>query len=232
MKHIFILFAFVCNLFLYSCQCSYCGNVNCEASCCDSCNELSALLYEQFYFTNDSSYLDSSLMVIDRALQECSDSNFHLILSMRKLSILSQKCEYGRAVSCIDSIGLKDKLSQYPYLQSIYHKRFLAMQYHKNEDYISQDSCLKLIVDELDTYISDNKESIDSLLGERDASSMEKSRFDLPMKQYFYYLTILKGKQEIDLVVDSLRQIGTYNFDYLEILRNIYDNDFMVFSGL
>jgi hypothetical protein len=43
---------------------------------------------------------------------------------------------------------------------------------------------------------------------------------------------MLKGKQETDSILNSLKQTEAYNQDYLEILGSVYDDDFMVFSGI
>lgn len=198
---------------------------------CDSCNEVSAMLYEQFYYSNDSAYLDSSLIVIDKALHECQKPELYLILYFRKLSILTQKCEFDKAISYLDSIDLKEFIT-FPYLQNVYHNRLLAMKYYKNGDVVSRDSCINLIMDEISAYLTENRQTVDSILCEKDAASIAKSRIDFPVKQYFYYLTFLKGEQEINSIIDSLQQIGTFNPDYLERLRYLYDEDFMVFSGV
>lgn len=198
---------------------------------CDSCNEVSAMLYEQFYFTNDSAYLDSSLLVTDKALQKCQKSELQLTLYFRKLSLLTQKHELEQAISYLDSLDLKEHIA-FPYLQDVYHNRLLAMKFHQEGNVISQDSCLNLIVDKISDYLAENKETVDSILGEKDVVSITRSCIDFPIKQYFYYLTVLKGKQEIGSIVDSLQQIGAFNLDYLETLRYIYDDDFMVFSGI
>ncbi|MBQ0129033.1 MAG: hypothetical protein KBT57_04270 [bacterium] len=87
-------------------------------------------------------------------------------------------------------------------------------------------------MDEISAYLTENRQTVDSILCEKDAASIAKSRIDFPVKQYFYYLTFLKGEQEINSIIDSLQQIGTFNPDYLERLRYLYDEDFMVFSGV
>ena len=43
---------------------------------------------------------------------------------------------------------------------------------------------------------------------------------------------MLKGKQETDSILNSLKQTEAYNMDYLEMLENVFDDDFMVFSGI
>ena len=106
------------------------------------------------------------------------------------------------------------------------------MQYHEDGDVFSQDSCLNRVVIELGTYLEGHKNLIDSLLCNENKASIENSYIDFPIKQYFYYLTMLKGKQETDSILNSLKQTEAYNMDYLEMLENVFDDDFMVFSGI
>lgn len=232
MKNLFYLCLFVCFVSLSSCLSSFDSNVSGNDSFCDSCNEHSAMMYEQFYYSNDSSYLDTSLLIINKALQKCPKSDILFLLYMRKLSLLSQKREFDQMLLCLDSIGLNEKMPQYPYLQTVYRNRILAMQYHEDGDVFSQDSCLNRVVIELGTYLEGHKNLIDSLLCNENKASIENSYIDFPIKQYFYYLTMLKGKQETDSILNSLKQTEAYNQDYLEILGSVYDDDFMVFSGI
>lgn len=232
MKNLFYLCLFVCFVSLSSCLSSFDSNVSGNDSFCDSCNEQSAMMYEQFYYSNDSSYLDTSLLIINKALQKCPKSDILFLLYMRKLSLLSQKREFDQMLLCLDSIGLNEKMPQYPYLQTVYRNRILAMQYHEAGDVFSQDSCLNRVVIELGTYLEGHKNLIDSLLCNENKASIENSYIDFPIKQYFYYLTMLKGKQETDSIFNSLKQTETYNLDYLEMLENVFDDDFMVFSGI
>ena len=232
MKNLFYLCLFVCLISLSSCLSSFDSNVSGNDSFCDSCNEQSAMMYEQFYYSNDSSYLDTSLLIINKALQKCPKSDILFLLYMRKLSLLSQKREFDQMLLCLDSIGLNEKMPQYPYLQTVYRNRILAMQYHEDGDVFSQDSCLNRVVIELGTYLEGHKSLIDSLLCNENKASIENSYIDFPIKQYFYYLTMLKGKQETDSILNSLKQTEAYNMDYLEMLENVFDDDFMVFSGI
>lgn len=233
MKYSLFLCLFACFFSLSSCRRSYNSNEFVYDSFCDSCNKQSALMYEQFYFSKDSSCLDSSLLIINKALQKCTKSDIHYIFYMRKLSLLSQKREFNQMLLCLDSIALNEKLPQYPYLKSVYRNRFLAMQYNEVGDGFSRDSCLDQIVMELNTYIEDNKILIDSFLCNENHSSIENSVIDFPIKQYFYYLTMLKGKQTTDSIINSLQQTGAFNQEYIEMLRYVFDeDDFMVFSGL
>lgn len=232
MKNLIYLCLFVCIIGLSSCLSSFDNNVSGNNSFCDSCNEQSARMYEQFYYSNDSSYLDTSLLIINKALQKCPKSDIHFLLYMRKLSLLSQKREFDQMLLCLDSISLNEKMPQYPYLQTVYRNRFLAMQYHEDGDVFSQDSCLKRVVIELGTYLEGHQNLIDSLLCNENKAPIENSYIDFPIKQYFYYLTMLKGKQETDSILNSLKQTEAYNQDYLEMLENVFDDDFMVFSGI
>ena len=233
MKNLIYLCLFVCIISLSSCVSGFDNSVSGNDSFCDSCNAQSAMMYEQFYYSNDSSYLDSSLLIINKALQKCPKSDIHFLLNMRKLSLLSQKREFSQMLLCLDSISLNEIMPQYPYLQTVYRNRILAMQYHEVGDVFSQDSCLKRVVIELSTYLDGHKSLIDSLLCNENDASIENSYIDFPIKQYFYYLTMLKGKQETDSILNSLKQTEAYNQDYLEILGSVYDDDdFMVFSGI
>ena len=217
---------------MLSCRSSNNKEMKCDKSFCDSCSEISAMLYDEFSFTNDSSYLDSSLFVINRALHECSNYEYYVILCMRKLCILSDKREFESASLFLDSVDLKKRIPVFPYLQSVYHNRLVAMQYQEAGDMRSKDSCLNLVVEELNGYLTENKIAIDSMLCERNIVSIEKSVIDFPLKQYFYYLTALKGRQKVDSIIDSIQQVGDYNQDYIETLRDIYDDEFMRFWGI
>ena len=172
------------------------------------------------------------MLIINKAIQKCPKSDIHFILYMRKLSLLSQERKFDQMLLCLDSIGLNEKMPQYPYLHSVYRNRILAMQYHEDGDEVSQDSCLKRIVKELSTYLEDHKNLIDSLLCNENHTSIENSIIDFPIKQYFFYLTMLKGKLETDSILNSLKQTEAYNQDYLEMLGCVFDDDFMVFSGI
>ena len=74
-------------------------------SFCDSCNIVTGRLFHKWQWEDrNDKYLDSVIRIIDYALPKCSDEQSKYDMSLRKLSSLCARNEYGKAFVFFDSI--------------------------------------------------------------------------------------------------------------------------------
>lgn len=200
---------------------------------CKEYNKKSFSLINKFYINGDTSNLDSAVYYIDKALSLSSCEKYQGLLSLRKIGILSIKRDYPNALTFIDSLN-NNLYSNLPYFKDLLRDRFKAMEAQKKGNKVMRDYYLKSIVKLLENYLSENSTKIDSLLKSSDANKILGTSQATAFTEYYYYKSILVGKEKI---IDELqmqqksKRLNKGFYDYLiSYLRE--QNDFMVFNGI
>jgi len=196
---------------------------------CEQINQETAELIHEFYLDNNHSHLDSALKYIDNYLEKCKE--YELLFSLRKLSILSLKKEYSDALMFIETF--EDKMfGDLSYFKTILLYRFKAMQAHSDGKIKNRDDYLDSIIKELDKFILDNKNEVDSLLQLDDIEDILSNSLSTTLMQYYYYKSILEGHEKVQSEIYSVFDKKEGNKDFYEMIITTFNEDFLIFTGM
>lgn len=200
-----------------------------ENKTCVEYNILYNNCISMYYHDGNNAHLDSALIYIDEAILNCNNSK--KLFSLRKLSVYSIRKEYDKAISFIDKLD-DDFNNDLPYFKKLLKYRFMAMQYDFVNDLTNRDSCLKIALNDIDSFLLDNKTKMDSLLALTDLNAIMSNKLSTSFVQYYYYKSIIYGidntKKEIREMQIKTKGNEKY-FDYVEICL---DEDFLLFIGI
>ena len=170
---------------------------------CQKMNQKSMDYLYSFQMSGDSTLLDSALIITNKALAGCED--LKLLLSFRKLDILSKKHDYLKALNFIKS--LEDPLfKDLPYYNHYLQNRFRAMDFQAKGDLNKRNKYLKIITNNLNQFISSHQETIDSLAQLSNVDNILNNPFHFPLVQYFYCKSILYGYDSTKIELDALQK--------------------------
>jgi hypothetical protein len=209
----------------YSCN----PKENIELRTCDEYNTLSNECIIKFYKDNNYAHLDTALMYIDTAILNCN--NHKKLFSLRKLSVYSIMQEYDKALMFIDSID-DNFIKDLPYFKKLLKFRFLAMHSELNNDFARRDSCLNIILYDIDLLLNQNKTQVDSLLVLADVNLILSNSLSTSVTQYYYYKSIIFGIEPIVLEITEKREKIRGNEDFFDYLKICLEEDFMIFIGI
>lgn len=196
---------------------------------CEEYNVLSYNCISEYYHDGNESHLDTALTYIDAAILNCN--NYKKLFSLRKLSIFSIRKEFNNALCFIDSLN-NDFNNDLPYFTKLLKYRFMAMQYEFANDLSSRDSCLNIVLIDLNSFLIENKTKIDSLVALPDLNSILSNKLSTSFVQYYYYKSIIYG---IDNTKKEIRetQIKTNgNLDFFEYIEICLEEEFLIFTGI
>jgi hypothetical protein len=196
---------------------------------CEDYNNMSAECITKFYYDNDYKHLDTALIYIDEALLSCKQ--YKKLLSLRKLSILSIKQDFAPALTFIDSID-RDLFGELPYFHNLLRNRFVAMRYQSENKIQSRNSNLKLSIDEIEDFLSLNKFKVDSLVQLQEIDKILSNRLSTALTQYYYYKSIVEGKENITNEISNKQNEINGNSDFFDYLKDCLEEDFMIFIGI
>lgn len=196
---------------------------------CEEYNYMSANCISDFYNDNDSKHLDTALLYIDEALLSCT--KYEKLLSLRKLSILSIKQDFEQALVFIEKLD-KGLFNELPYFRNLLRNRFLAMKYQSVNNIESRNSKLKICIDDIERFLLLNQFKVDSLLQLQEIDSILSSPLSTAITQYYYYKSILDGKEKVENEILEKQNGVNGNVDYFDYLVICLEEDFMVFIGI
>ncbi|MDR2835968.1 MAG: hypothetical protein LBV69_07230 [Bacteroidales bacterium] len=186
--------------------------------------------YEDYYFSHSTNYqkLDSSLLLIDTMLCRCKYNYINITIS--KLMILSEKKDYKTAIKFIKSLD-----NDFPiYWQSIYLKRFEAMQAQEIHYISKKNKLIKKIILDIEEYLtlSSNSNIVDSVLKLQNIEDIKKFDKHVAIIQYYYYRCQLEGNSVINYELDSLQKTKNWNKEFIDTFIKVWlKQDFMEFLG-
>ena len=210
---------------LFSYQCS--SNKKYTKVKCQECNEKSYEFLNKFFINNDTLLLDSSSFYIHQAINNCK--KYNKIIIFRELTILSLKHDYDKALLFIDKYVWE--MDDLPYYKSVLKKRFRAMKLQSKGNMIERNEYLKSTVSEIDEFIGLNKRKVDSLFKMKDIKDILNNPLHMAIIQDYYYKSLLYGPDSIKKELDSIQKSDDINKDFIEMLKDFMDEDFMVFNG-
>lgn len=221
--HIIFFFA----LIIFFSQCNSQNEI--DSVSCKNINKKTLDFIYNFQMYNDTIYLDSALVYTNFALEKCQKQKE--LFSFRKLDILSKKHDYLKAVLFIQSIDYP-LISDLPYYNEYIENRFLAMNFHFKNEYLKRDSCLKIIINQLEEFMQQNKRKINSLIVLKDVNKIYKNSLSTTYTQYFYTKSILYGYRKTKLELDSCYNALNGNKEFFEFIDSqCKENDFLDFVG-
>lgn len=195
---------------------------------CKKMNQKSTDYIFNFQMSGDSVFLDSALYCTNEALKNCSE--FNMLLSFRKLGILSIKRDFPQAISFINTFE-GPMVIELPYYNNYLLNRFKAMNYQWEGDTLRRNIALKTIIVDIDGFVSQNKKGIDSLFNLKDIQDILKNPLHFAPVQYYYIKSILCGNKNVQTELDSLQKVKGGNSEYFEFISESLNNDFMYFVG-
>ena len=116
-----------------------------------------------------------------------------------------------------------------PFFWSNCKNRFLAMKYAYAGDTIKRNEYIGNIIKNIEEYLQDNQESLDSICVLEDLAYMMHQTLPWVLVRYYYYLSIIDSQEVIKNKIDILLKKG-YNMDFLELLNTSHE-DFLIFTG-
>ncbi|MDA3865633.1 MAG: hypothetical protein PF489_02660 [Salinivirgaceae bacterium] len=216
----------VFTIILYSC---HSNKKNYDDDWCKKMEKISADCMFKYQINDDAKYLDSALFTTDKALRECSKQK--VLFSFRKLDILSKQQDYTEAISFIKSMN-EPIISELTYYNDYLENRYKAMYYQSKGNLTKRDSCLNLILLDMQSFIKKNNERIIDLLRSEDVNTILENSFAVVYIQYFYTKSILEGTENIKVELDSLQSSREINKEYVDfIYQQCVQNDFMDYVG-
>lgn len=195
---------------------------------CEKMNQKSADYIYNFQMSDNSAYLDSALVCVDKSLKECGE--FKQILSFRKLDILSKKYDYQEAISFIKSFD-NPLFKDLPYYNNYLLNRYKAMSQQFNGDIEKRDYYLKITIGDLEQFILQNEEEIDLMFNLTDVNDILGNPLHFVIPQYYYSKSILYGYDSVKIELDSLQKLKGGNSEYYDFILVCLENDFMDFVG-
>ena len=209
-------------LFFYQCS----SNKKYTKVKCEEYNEKSYEFLNSFFIDNDTLLLDSSSFYVYQAINNCEEYN--KIIIFRELTILSLKHDYDKALLFIDKYVWE--MDELPYYKSVLKKRFRAMELQSKGNMIERNKYLKSAVTEIDEFIVLNKTKVESLF-KKDIKDILINPLHMAIIQNYYYKSLLYGSESIKKELDSIQKSDDTNKDFIEMLKDFMDEDFMVFNG-
>lgn len=223
MRNVIILLA------LFLIQCNNSLKIKKETRKCDEYKIKYAECVFRFQINDDVRHLDTALTLINKGLKICNrdQSSF----TLRKLVILSFKKEYDLAVYFIDSLD-KKIFNYLPFYQKLLKKRFLAMKAQENNDYKLRNSYINSIIDDINKYLISKKSEINTLITQKDINKVLSNSNHIALIQYYYYKSIVNGKEKIEEEINNKQKETNGNEDFFDIIKSVLDEDFMIFRGI
>ena len=205
-----------------------CTSIKKDEDWCKKMNKKSVDYIFNFQIKGDSAFLDSALVCTNIALEACSDQK--VVLTFRKLDILSKKRKFSDAVSFIKSLG-NPLFADLPYYNNFLLNRYRAMNYQLKGDVLNRNNCLKNIMNEAQQFILLNNDKMDSLYRSNDINKILQNPLHFIPIQYYYSKSILYGSDSIKKEIDLLKRTKKINNEYINYMSVCINNDFMDFTG-
>jgi len=196
---------------------------------CELNNQKSAESYYRYYFDGDQSHLDSALFYIDEVLGSCEE--YLGLLSLRKLSILSEKQEYSQALNFIETFD-EDLFSDLPYFQDLLKYRFSAMREHSKGNLELRNRYLESGIENISEFLSANKTKADSLVRLPEVGNILSDPLGTAITQYYFYKSVVEGPESIGAEITNLQEEQRWNEEFIDFLRTCLQEDFLIFNGM
>lgn len=180
--------------------------------------------YEKCY---DERFLDSIITLIDKNEEFCSDTQYGGVLSLNRIIAYSHKHDYYKCLKYAEMLNDSVVGSTYKY---IVVNRIKAMIAQDKGDTLAKNKIITHIVDTLESIVP--KHEIDSIMSFRSADSLIRYSKFIYLCQYYYYLSQIKGYENVR------KQLYSEYYDSTDIFMDDYlicqpdEKDFMIFDGL
>lgn len=197
---------------------------------CDELNIKTTELIDGYYVTEDKTYIDSTLILLNEGIKSCDD--YRKLFSLRKLGVLSLKNDYEQAISFIDTID--ESLFVYdPYYLEVIEFRFKAAQNFYHGDTVSGNYYLKKIVALLGNFLKENEKELNALLSQSEISVILQNEMSTAFIQHANYHALLNGREKTANHIITMFKSNEWNMEFYDMILNFIDNeDILIFMGV
>jgi len=137
--------------------------------------------------------------------------------------------EYQQALLFIETFD-SNKFNQFSYSKNVLYKRFQAMQAQYVGNIIERNNYLNSIIKELENFLVLNEQKVDSVFMTSNTEDILKD-LGIAIMQYYYYRSILEGKDVVSKELDLKQVEKGQNEDVVNIIKDVFQEDFMIFIG-
>lgn len=211
-KRLFLIWVFAMSFFL-----TMCGQQTLPPEACDRAITNAIKYINEYYFTNQTIWLDSALMSLNRVEGKCEEYRNHIALHKSHALFLYQK--YGQAINNIKKSD--DKLLPYAEFKSILINKIKAKQAGQRQQFQKQRKYYEQIVAEYDKYLLRNKNQVDSVLCQSDIQSIVNTQPGIVLAEKYYYKSKITHTKDIILELDSIQKFIKGNEVYFDTLKKI-----------
>jgi hypothetical protein len=197
---------------------------------CDELNIETTELIDRYYVTDDKTYIDSTLILLNEGIKSCDD--YRKLFSLRKLGVLSLKNDYEQAISFIDTIDESLFVSD-PYYLEVIEFRFKAAQHFYHGDTVSANYYLKKIVALLGNFLKENEKELNALLSQGEISIILQNEMSTAFIQHANYHALLNGREITANHINTMFKSNEWNMEFYDMILNFIDNeDILIFMGI
>lgn len=214
-------------IFFFGLLFTQCSNESDKINC-NEINRKSIQYINQYYIDNDKRHLDSALFYIERGINNCS--NYENVLSLRKLSVLSEQQNYLDAIEFIESFD-KEMFSDLPYYQELLINRFRVMKAINQKDINKRNKYLEKCVTLVEDYLGDHENEIDSLFRQSNIENILNDPLSTALTQYYYYKSLIDF-ESVNQVLNEKLDDSESNNKFINYLIEYLQTDFMEFNGI
>jgi lipoprotein len=195
----------------------------CNNACKIDCEKLLAQAgthMNNYYYTHDTSHLDSALIVLKQLGDKSDKYNGHI--ASREVFIYYELKDWDKATDAVDrmELGSSDYFIE---MKKILKNKILAKSVENDIDERNRyyNAIIKIFEDLIDKYDS---EVIENLLMDN-VEDIQDSITDGLLPEMFYYKALVNGKEAAVAEIDSLQQKTSGNPQYFNYLKNIILKD-------
>ena len=196
-----------------------CGQQTLPPEACDRAITNAIKYINEYYFTNQTIWLDSALMSLNRVEGKCEEYRNHIALHKSHALFLYQK--YRQAINNIKKSD--DKLLPYAEFKYILISKIKAKQAGQRQQFQKQRKYYEQIVAEYDKYLLRNKNHVDSVLCQSDIQSIVNTQPGIVLAEKYYYKSKITHTKDIILELDSIQKFIKGNEAYFDTLKKIVD---------
>ncbi len=215
-------------LLLYCFLLSQCFGEKNDDTWCEQMNMKTANLILNYQMTENVKYLDTALVYVNQSLEKIKGQKFRTLFAFRKVDILIKTHEYQQAANFVNSIDY-ELFKELSYYNKYLMCRIMAMEQQYKNNLEKRNVYLKLIIDDLNSFISKNEKKLRQMYISTDFNSILDNPFHFALIQYYSSKAVLDGyeatKKELD---ENATDMNGEFYDFILISMN---SDFLDFTG-
>lgn len=187
---------------------------------CDNLLMQAGTHMNNYYFTHDTSHLDSALVVL-KQLGDKSDK-YKTHIASREMFIYYELKDWDKAIEAVDRMEL-EMFEHHVEMKKIFKNKILAKSVENDID--ERNRYYNAIIENLESIIKQDDSRVRAELVMDNVEDIQNSQTDGILPEMFYYKALVNGKEAAVAEIDSLQQKTSGNPEYFNYLKNIIVND-------